>query len=49
MVVDDAEDLALHCVIGSGVDGLVIAPDHECESDGNVQTGCKFLHRGILN
>src|SRR5208283_1641675 len=49
MVVNDAEDFALHRVVGRDVDGLVISPDHKREGDNDVNTTCKFLHRGILN
>ena len=48
MVVNNAKDLALHGVIGSNVDGLVKAPDHQRDGYGGVETNCRFLHRGIL-
>ena len=33
MVVEDAEDVALHRVVGRNVDGLVESPDHEQDGD----------------
>ena len=44
VVVNDAEDLALHGVVGRNVDGLVIAPGQQREHDDGIKAdGCFFM------
>lgn len=43
MVVDDAEDVALHGIIGRDINGLVVSPDHERKGDGGKEAGEGFF------
>ncbi len=43
MVVNNAEDFALHGVVRRHIDGLVITPDHQGDGDQNIENDSDFF------
>ena len=48
MVINNAEHLALRGVVGSDVDGLIVGPAQQSDSNQNIKTDGELLHGEIL-